>query len=163
MPFTVTADTSVVQRRFGRDGTPQLVRRLLRAVIPDLTKRLGALVDSNLDHGLKTRRRLVVKKEMVENPKELYGRVTTVAIAPPALLPQWLEDGTAPHMIEARNASALFFFWEKMGKNVAFKSVHHPGFAGIHYTRNAFEAMEDEIKRAMTKAVLDASVKAKES
>lgn len=151
--ITIQVEATKALAKFSPAGIPESVRRSLRAVIPDLTKRLGAQVDANLSSGLKTRRRLQVKKEMVENPKALYGRVTTVATSPPALLPLWLESGTAPHEIAARNASALFFFWEKMGKNVAFRRVHHPGFVGIHYTQNAFDAMEDEIVAALNGAV----------
>ena len=33
----------------------------------------------------------------------------------------------------ARNASALHFFWERVGAWVSFKKVQHPGFAGIQY------------------------------
>jgi hypothetical protein len=151
--ITVQVEASQAIAKFSPAGIPESVRRNLRAVIPDLTKRLGAAVDANLTSGLKTRRRLQVKKEMVENPTALYGRVTTVATSPPAMLPQWLETGTAAHEIAARNASALFFFWEKIGKNVAFQRVHHPGFAGIHYTQNAFDAMEAEIVAKLNGAV----------
>jgi hypothetical protein len=151
--ITVQVDASRALAKFSRAGIPESVRRNLRAVIPDLTKRLGAAVDANLDARLKTRRRLTVKKEMVENPTALYGRVTTVANPGPALLPLWLEEGTRPHEIAAKNASALFFFWEKMGKNVAFQRVMHPGFPGVHFSRDAFQSMESEIVESLSQAV----------
>lgn len=37
------------------------------------------------------------------------------------------ELGSKPHKIVAKNAGALYFFWPVVGKNVAFKSVNHPG------------------------------------
>lgn len=151
--ITMKIDASQALAKF--TGIPESVRRSLRGVIPDLTKRLGAAVDANLDAGLKSRNRLVVKKEMVEDSKSVSGVVTTVSTKEPYLLPLWLESGTAPHEIAARNASALFFFWERMGKNVAFKRVMHPGFAGIHYTQNAFDAMSGEIRDRLTRAVIE--------
>ena len=150
--ITAKVESQVAMARFGKSGIPESVRKNLRAIIPDLTKRLGAQVDANLSSGLKTRRRLQVKKEMVENPSALYGRVTTISTSEPLLLPLWLEEGTKAHAIEARNAKALFFFWDKVGKNVAFKRVMHPGFAGIHYTGNALESMRSEIINAITNA-----------
>lgn len=153
--ITVKVDAGQrVFARFSRAGIPESVRRNLRAMVPDLTKRLGAAVDANLDAGLKSRTGLQVKKEMVENPTALYGRVTTVAInGRPAMLPVWLEEGTAPHVIAAKNASALFFFWDKVGANVMFKSVNHPGFSGIRFMGNAFDAMQDDIKQGIQDAV----------
>jgi hypothetical protein len=141
--------------RFGPSGIPVTVRNFLRPAIIDLTKRVGAQVNANLNSGLKSRRRLQVKSEMIENPSELIGRVSVVATAPPMMLPQWLESGTAAHKIEAKNAKALFFFWNRVGRNVFFKSVNHPGFAGIHYLENAFESMKDEIKSTIRRAVSD--------
>lgn len=39
----------------------------------------------------------------------------------------FMEEGTAPHKIHAKNAPLLVFFWPKVGRVVAFKSVNHPG------------------------------------
>lgn len=151
--ISVQLDATQAIARFGQRGLPVTVRNNLRRVLPDLTKRLGDQVSANLDAGLKSRRRLVVRKEMVENPTQIYGTVTTVSTSPPIMLPLWLEDGTLPHIIRAKNVSALYFFWDKLGKFVSFKQVMHPGFAGIRYTQNAFDAMEDEIKRTIDRIV----------
>jgi hypothetical protein len=37
------------------------------------------------------------------------------------------DQGARPHKIVAKNAPALVFFWPKVGRVVAFKSVNHPG------------------------------------
>lgn len=50
------------------------------------------------------------------------------------------ELGSKPHIIAAKKAPALVFFWPKVGHWVAFKSVHHPGTKGYHYLENALEA-----------------------
>lgn len=135
-------------------GIPVSVREALRPALIGLTQRLGAKVEKNLNTGLKSRTSLIVRKELVEDANGVVGRVTTVSSRNP-LLPLWLEEGTRAHAIEARNAKALYFFWEKLGVNVAFKRVMHPGFAGIHYTVNAFSEMEDEIKSTINRAVAD--------
>lgn len=141
--------------RFGPSGIPVTVRNFLRPAIVGLTKRVGAQVDANLNAGLKSRRRLRVRTEMVENARELIGRVSVVATAPPLMLPVWLESGTKAHKIEAKNAKALYFFWNRVGRNVFFKSVNHPGFVGIQYMQGAFEAMKGDIKSTIRKAVSD--------
>src|SRR5258706_3157009 len=115
--ITVKVDDQKAMARFGPSGIPESVRKNLRAIIPDLTKRLGAQVNANLSSGLKTRRRLQVKSTMVENPSALYGRVTTISSSEPLMLPLWLESGTKAHAIEAKNAKALYFFWDRVGRN----------------------------------------------
>lgn len=39
----------------------------------------------------------------------------------------WHHEGTVPHVIAARNAPRLVFFWRKVGRVVSFKRVNHPG------------------------------------
>lgn len=39
----------------------------------------------------------------------------------------FVDQGTKPHKIEAKNAPYLVFFWPKVGRIVHFKSVNHPG------------------------------------
>lgn len=135
-------------------GIPVNVRNILRVALIGLTKRVGDRVEANLESGLKSRTSLTVRKELVEDDKGITGRVTMVSSSNP-MLPTWLEEGTRAHAIEARNAKALAFYWDKLGKNVMFKRVMHPGFAGIHYTQNAFADMESEIKSTIRKAIAD--------
>lgn len=42
-------------------------------------------------------------------------------------------EGTDPHIIRARRAPMLVFFWKKVGRVVAFKQVRHPGTRPNHY------------------------------
>jgi hypothetical protein len=39
----------------------------------------------------------------------------------------FMDQGTQAHKIKAKNAPALVFYWPKVGRVVAFKSVNHPG------------------------------------
>jgi hypothetical protein len=39
----------------------------------------------------------------------------------------FVDQGTKPHPIHAKNAPYLVFYWPKVGRVVAFKSVQHPG------------------------------------
>lgn len=151
--ITVTVNTSKVEALLGANGIPNAVRRNLRAVVPDLTRMLAAAVDNNLNTGLKSRNRLVVKQQMVENGNKLVGRVTVISTREPLLLPMWLEKGTQAHEIAAKNASALYFFWGRLGRFVSFKKVWHPGFPGIAYMQNAFESLEDEVRTQLNFAV----------
>lgn len=153
--ITVKVDNTTALARFGPQGIPVSVRNELRKVIPDLTRRLGAAVNRNLNDRLKSRRRLVVQQQMVENTQAIYGRVTTVSVSEPFMLPIWLEDGTRPHEIVAKNAPVLAFYWDRIGGMAFFKRVMHPGFAGVRYTADAFAEVEPEIKSEINRAVRD--------
>ena len=153
IPVTITMDASHALARFSEAGIPAAVRQNLRRVLPDLTKQLGSLVDSKLDEGLRSRRRLQTKMELVENPATIYGRVSVVATAEPRMLPRWLESGTRAHPIVAKNANALVFFRERLGRVVAFKSVWHPGYPGLFFMRDAFKEMETQILDGIEGAV----------
>lgn len=39
----------------------------------------------------------------------------------------YTDRGTRPHVIRARKARALSFYWPKAGRRVAFRQVNHPG------------------------------------
>ena len=150
---TVTVDANRALAKL--DRIPLEVRNSLRAVIPDLTKQLGALVNQKLDTGLKSRTRIQVKQELVENPRNIYGRVAAIWTGDPkaSMVPQVLESGARAHEIVAVNASALAFFWPKVGKMVFFKRVMHPGFSGIFYMRDAFNEMRGTIVPKIRDAV----------
>lgn len=47
--------------------------------------------------------------------------------------------GTAPHVIKAKNAPRLVFFWPKAGRVVHFKSVNHPGTSANNYLQAALK------------------------
>lgn len=49
------------------------------------------------------------------------------------------ELGSKPHKIVAKNAPALSFFWPKVGKQVAFKSVNHPGTPAYRWAELGME------------------------
>lgn len=157
---TLKVDASKAIKKFSPEGVPESVRRSLRSMLPSIVRRVGDRVDQKLDDGLKSRNRLVVQKQIVENPKEIYGKVSVIANADPRMLPTWLEEGTRAHEIVAKNASALSFFWERIGKQAFFKRVQHPGYAGLHYMQTTLGEMRDEIARDLTQAVKEGAQKA---
>ncbi len=68
------------------------------------------------------------------------GDVNEIKVYVPQPLGKWITGGTKPHIIRAKNAPFLRFFWPKVGKVVFFKSVNHPGtkanpFLGRAYRR----------------------------
>jgi len=150
----IQVDARKALLKFSDAGIPEGIRRNLRTVIPDLTKRLGASVEAKLNSELKSRKNIDVKKEMVESPTYLYGRVRVVWTGDQKsnMVPAVLDTGAKAHLIEAKPGSALFFFWEKLGINAAFKAVHHPGFAGINYMQRSLDEMQSEIVNALQKA-----------
>jgi hypothetical protein len=154
---TITVDATRALAKLDR-VTPA-VRNNLRGVIPNLTKQLGALVNSKLDSQLKSRKNIQIKQEMVESASYIYGRVFAAWTGDrkAMMVPQILESGARPHDIEAVNAKALAFFWDRMGGDVFFKRVHHPGFPGIHYMENSFDEMKGEISSRIRSAITAAA------
>lgn len=155
MRVRIEVDARNALARFSPEGIPQAVRRNLAAVLPDLTRRLGAAADRNLDTGLQSRNRITLKKEIVENDRGITGRVTAVWTGDraKAFIPQVLESGARAHPIAARRAAVLAFFWPRIGRMAFFREVWHPGFPGIWYMQNAFRSMEDEIFESIDRAV----------
>lgn len=53
---------------------------------------------------------------------------------------------TRPHVIAARAARALSFFWEREGVMFLGQRVNHPGskITGRHFVKNAFDARREE-------------------
>lgn len=141
----IKVDTTRAVAKMNR--VPVAVRDRLRSVIPDLTKALGRAVDAKLDTELKSRTRLKVGQYMVEGPREIYGSVKLewTGAAEQAMVPNIIESGARAHEIVAVNARALSFFWERVGQQVMFKRVMHPGFPGIHIMERTFGEQRDKI------------------
>lgn len=80
-------------------------------------------------------------RTIAEVPPQVMGpfRVTVGVTAggkdAPYAIP--VHEGARPHVIRARRAPMLRFYWEKVGRNVAFRSVNHPGSAPRPFLRNA--------------------------
>jgi hypothetical protein len=62
--------------------------------------------------------------------------------------PAWrfVNFGTVPHIIEAVNANALAFYWEKVGDFVFFKRVKHPGTKANPFVERAIDTTERRIE-----------------
>lgn len=76
-------------------------------------------------------------RNRVDSSGDTVGRISTnVEYAP------FVELGTRPHVIRARNAQALKFRWH--GRTIYVKSVHHPGTAAKSFLRRALR----EVSRA---------------
>lgn len=147
MQLNVTIDAHQAIQKFSRAGIPEAVRNQLRQTLPDVTKRLGNLVDAKLSSQLKSRTRLETKKELVENPTKIVGRVRVVWTGDKskAMVPFWLDQGTRPHEIRAIRAKALYFYWAKIGAFFIGPKVMHPGFAGLGFMQQSLLELEPEI------------------
>jgi len=52
----------------------------------------------------------------------------------------YVNEGTKPHEIKAKNAPFLVFFWPKVGRVVHFKRVWHPGTRPYKFLNRAQES-----------------------
>jgi hypothetical protein len=138
---------------------PENVRSNLRRVLPDLAKRLGAKVEGNMDERLQSHVHLKVTKQLIENPTSISAKVALVwtGDAKKKLVPLWLEEGTKPHLIEARNAPVLAFFWPKINAWFFGKRVNHPGNKPYRIFEDAVVAMTPEIRATIRAAVISGS------
>lgn len=53
---------------------------------------------------------------------------------------RWVDQGTKPHKIVAKNAPYLTFYWPKVGRVVHFKSVNHPGNKPYRFLERGVQA-----------------------
>jgi hypothetical protein len=145
---TIKVDDTGARLKLGR--VPVEVRNNLRNVIPGLTRRLAALVNSKISSELKSHKTLAVAEQMVENTKEIYGRVQLTSPSANGLLPTYLEYGTKAHEIAGN--PILAFYWDKVGANVFFRSVHHPGTKAYQFMSRSFAEMRNEVVQKVAEA-----------
>lgn len=153
---SISIDARVANARFS--GMPEQVRANLRRVLPQLAKELGSAVERNVANNLKSHVNLKVTKQLVENPKTIYARVSLDWTGPAAkkLVPFWLEEGTKPHVIQARNAKVLAFYWDKIGGMFFGPKVNHPGTRAYKLFQTAYDAQKANIRLQIELAVKEA-------
>lgn len=153
---TITINASAGRQRM--DRLPEDIRSNLRRVLPDLGRRLGAAVEANMASRLQSHNRLKVTKLMIENPQTIYVKVTLMwtGEATKQLVPLFLEEGTRPHRIEARNASVLAFFWPKIDAMFYGRYVNHPGNKPYRIFEDAYNVMLPQITAEISRAVRSA-------
>lgn len=67
------------------------------------------------------------------SPAVLVGSEDPIAL--------WHHEGTQPHVIRARRAPMLVFFWPRVGRVVAFPRVNHPGTQPNRFLSNALAVL----------------------
>lgn len=67
------------------------------------------------------------------NPRVEVGSSDPIAL--------WHHEGTRPHVIRARRAPLLVFFWPRVGRVVAFEKVNHPGTKPNRFLLNALRVL----------------------
>lgn len=58
---------------------------------------------------------------------------------------RYVQFKTKPHIIEAVNAKALYFFWDSAGSFVFFKRVRHPGTKANPFLDRAIDSTQGRI------------------
>jgi HK97 gp10 family phage protein len=118
---------------------------IMRRVYHKLTRR--TVENAKVEAPVKTGRlRASIKEEAEHAFGEMSVRGGVSANTPYAL---FVHQGTRPHFIYARRASALRFFWPRVGRVVYFKHVHHPGTKPRPFLLHAAEeaaATDSDIK-----------------
>lgn len=164
---SISIDDTKVLAKF--KSLPERLRSKLRQVIPPVTQMLADTVRAKLQPGalgtsaqtglplFRTTDKLLpaVTARMNENSQRITGRVYVDPGKFSGIAAMSLESGARAHVIEARNASSLFFFWDKVGANVSFKRVNHPGFPGAFFMRDSLREKGPEISAKLTAAMAE--------
>ena len=111
----VRIDVEVHRAELERQFIP-IGRRAVNEVARDIEREAKRRVPVRTGH---TRSTIRAHEARVSGPFRIGTEVTAGGAA------VYLERGTRPHIIRARRAHALHFNWH--GREVFFKSVHHPG------------------------------------
>lgn len=70
-------------------------------------------------------------------------------LSDPQPLGKFIRLGTKPHLITPRGSGyPLRFFWKKVGRNVAFYSVNHPGTKPNPYMERATNRMQPDMDKS---------------
>jgi len=133
----MTVDQTKSKRRLGKSFRTLLEQSVteLKAETPKDTGKLAAGWE------LKTKRTNGQLEYLItnDNNKVLGDSGTLLDV---------LEFGARPHTIKPRYAQALAFFWQRMGKNVFFRQVRHPG---INKSKNPFVGFIGRARRRLRK------------
>lgn len=82
------------------------------------------------------------------------GTTATATVYLPPEAAFTLPPGTRPHIIRPRGRYPLRFYWTRIGQNVAFWQVHHPGHAvpeGSNWARIALNRTAIEARSELTR------------
>ena len=133
----MTVDQTKSKRRLGKSFRT-LLNQSLGELIKETPKDTGKLAGG---WKLKTKRTNGKLEYLItnDNNKVLGDSGTLLDV---------LEFGASPHTIKPRYAQALAFFWQRMGKNLFFRQVRHPG---INKSKNPFVGFIGRARRRLRK------------
>jgi hypothetical protein len=109
----VETNTNALRREVYTAG-----RRRVNEVAREIEREAKRIVPVRTGH---TRSTIQAHPARITGPWNVSASVSAGGAA------KFITKGTRPHIIRARRAAALHFFWRKAGRDVFFKSVHHPG------------------------------------
>lgn len=93
-------------------------RRRVNQVAREIEREAKRIVPVRTGH---TRSTITASPARISGPWNVSASVSAGGAA------KFITKGTRPHVIRARRAAALHFYWHKVGREVWFKKVHHPG------------------------------------
>lgn len=132
------------------------VRAVARNTIIIQTKRLALRVKAKLQPGVlfKTTTRLLpaVTTKLIESNDQIYGYVFIDPRKFPDVVAKTLESGSKAHDIVGN--PYLAFYFGKLGRNVVFRKVHHPGYPGKSYMQSSLAESEQEMTLEVKEQIL---------
>ena len=121
----------VIHKALAKRESHTAATKFLRQVLNEM--RIQARI--NLFHGPYTTGRLA-RSLYIHGPRSLPGRVSG-EVGTFLEYAMAVEEGAVRHIIRPRGNYRLRFYWRKVGHEVQFWSVNHPGQRGKGYLLNA--------------------------
>lgn len=115
----------------------KVVRKVLRNTVPVRSKRFKNHIASWVFIDRKT------GQPQMQIGFYSWQRVKSKHKLPSHASPHWIEEGTKPHTITAKNARVM-----RYSENIYGQRVNHPGQPGTHVLRNAVYQNIDAIRAA---------------
>lgn len=111
----------------------------------------AARAHSATQHRFRNRTRVLESSIKTELAQQVGPRIWDAVVKATAPYAAHVEWDTRPHVIRARRAPFLSFWWEKMGVWFRGKKVNHPGTSGTWFmslgARKGYYTMLDSAKK----------------
>lgn len=137
-----------------REHIPHSFRQRLQQLMRSLREVVRMEAPASL------RRYVVYRTEMLsKSPARALGRINLKQPPNPPYPPKiwdYIIGGTRPHVITPKTKQALAFYWEKVGADVVFKYVRHPGTKPNDFPARAWQKVgKGHLERTAAKIGLD--------
>jgi hypothetical protein len=148
LDVTVDFDISDLESTYDR-GRAELVANVKKAVRAAATEGLAEAIATRRYHDRTGHLTGTARTRLIEST--IDGAKSEIEW--PVAYADAVDGGTRPHVIEAKNAPLLRFYWPKIGGLFVGKRVNHPGTQPTGFAGVAYHKAERVIERDVSAAI----------